>query len=534
MRAGLGLGLLVWIASGGGGGSSALAIGFEEVLQDPSASLGLLIPAAPSCSVQGPDAGTPSPLCTDPVSTVCPRTTSLSPPSISEGSVDPSRSSKAVWQRAYSASQVELAIPDLSRWLLTEVPESRSEYARTVQEMNSMPRGNALAVAARARFAEASQRYRTAMGKYALVLGHVHRETVKLFEAQGITEGQLFNRINGIRDRVASRVRGNPAFPPLASERVSSVQMTTVAQLAPAEGQSMITLEQATALGRMVSQCGSDGLSVNAYYEASTHRMNFCPGYLLDAANSREGLESITFATGHELGHSIDPGVTGRELAGGTASWTSEQVGERDEAVFGSSYRLQTACTSQYASTGLGTLASEIRRVQEKISASESDVQRLESGAGGGKPDSGSADPLLKAKRRLNFRNGQLAQLRANLDRFNLIYPPQPNVVQTHSRELAGDYWGAKALEASLARTGSRAARTRMFVVNLQLFCGTGGLAVDQGDDGLHPSGRYRIEAVMRNPNIRKSLGCPAFRPGDRPWCTFEGPDPQRRDFKAP
>ena len=542
MRLGAGLGILAWIASVGVG-SSALAIGFEEVLQDPTASLGLLSPAAPSCSIPGPDAETPSPLCTEAISTVCPRTNSPSPTAVPAVSIDPNRTAKAIWQRAYADSQAELGIPDLSRWILTEVPASRSEYSRALQEMKSTPSGNALAVAARARFTEVSKRYRTAMGKYALVLSHVHRETMKLFEAQAITEAQLFSRINGIRDLVASRARSNPAFPPLAAERVSTVQMTTVAQLSPAEGQSMITLEQAAALGRMISQCGSDGLSVNAFYEPTTHRMNFCPGYLLDAANSGAGLESIVFATGHELGHSIDPGVTGRDLAiaaraasgeTGSASTTPAPAGEEDEAVFGASYRLQTACTSQYASAGLGTLASEIRRIQEKITASESEVQRLESEAAAGKPGAGSPDPLLKAKRRLNSRKGQLAQLRANSGRFNLLYPPQPNVVQTHSRELAGDYWGSKALEASLVRTGSRAARTRLFIVNLQLFCGTGGVAVDQGDDGLHPSGRYRIEAVLRNPNIRKSLGCPAFRPGDRPWCSFEGPDPQRRDFKAP
>jgi len=91
-------------------------------------------------------------------------------------------------------------------------------------------------------------------------------------------------------------------------------------------------------------------------------------------------------------------------------------------------------------------------------------------------------------------------------------------VVLSHSGELIADQWGIKvtALHAK-AENYSVAETEQMLTDSWAKLCQT-------GDEGIHPTGDFRINSLMRkNPDINNYLNCLGSETNAKPACTFDG-----------
>lgn len=91
-------------------------------------------------------------------------------------------------------------------------------------------------------------------------------------------------------------------------------------------------------------------------------------------------------------------------------------------------------------------------------------------------------------------------------------------VALSHAGELIADQWGiaVTALHAS-AESYSTAEADQMLTDSWAKLCGT-------GDEGIHPTGDFRIGTLMRkNPGIVNYLSCLSTETDTRPACTFNG-----------
>jgi hypothetical protein len=90
-------------------------------------------------------------------------------------------------------------------------------------------------------------------------------------------------------------------------------------------------------------------------------------------------------------------------------------------------------------------------------------------------------------------------------------------VVLSHAGELIADAWGIKVTEIhSRKENYSFAESDSMLVSSWNKLCGT-------GDEGIHPSGDFRIGTLMRvNPEISNLLAC-NNNTITRPACTLSG-----------
>lgn len=90
--------------------------------------------------------------------------------------------------------------------------------------------------------------------------------------------------------------------------------------------------------------------------------------------------------------------------------------------------------------------------------------------------------------------------------------------VNHYMSEISADYWGSEELASFLEKAKSPRQQIRIVQESLEFLCGT-------VDDGSHPSGRFRIEnLVRRNPRIHKALGCKAPKAQQsQPTCTLRG-----------
>ena len=91
-------------------------------------------------------------------------------------------------------------------------------------------------------------------------------------------------------------------------------------------------------------------------------------------------------------------------------------------------------------------------------------------------------------------------------------------VVTSHAGELIADAWGMKALNIhARSQNYSFAETDALLVSSWANLCGT-------GDEGIHPSGDFRIGTSLRtNPDIVDYLACGNAGVSNKPACTFEG-----------
>lgn len=91
-------------------------------------------------------------------------------------------------------------------------------------------------------------------------------------------------------------------------------------------------------------------------------------------------------------------------------------------------------------------------------------------------------------------------------------------VTLSHAGELIADQWGIKvtALHAK-QQLYSFDQTEQMLTDTWAKLCGT-------GDEGIHPTGDFRIGTLMRkNPGINSALSCLSSETDSKPACTFEG-----------
>lgn len=91
-------------------------------------------------------------------------------------------------------------------------------------------------------------------------------------------------------------------------------------------------------------------------------------------------------------------------------------------------------------------------------------------------------------------------------------------VVVSHAGELIADAWGIKVLNIHARKQNYSFAETDTLLTSSWAnLCGT-------GDEGIHPSGDFRIGTSLRtNPGINEYLACNNAGMNNKPACTFEG-----------
>ncbi len=91
-------------------------------------------------------------------------------------------------------------------------------------------------------------------------------------------------------------------------------------------------------------------------------------------------------------------------------------------------------------------------------------------------------------------------------------------VALSHAGELIADQWGLRTTSIYLNEERySSGDAEQMLTDSWAKLCGT-------GDEGIHPTGDFRIGTLMRkNPGINGFLGCNTSETDAKPACTFDG-----------
>jgi hypothetical protein len=91
-------------------------------------------------------------------------------------------------------------------------------------------------------------------------------------------------------------------------------------------------------------------------------------------------------------------------------------------------------------------------------------------------------------------------------------------VTVSHGGELVADAWGLKVLNIHARKQNYTVAETDVLLTNSWTnLC-------DSGDEGIHPSGDFRIGTLLRTqPDITDYLACDNSSVNSKPACTFEG-----------
>lgn len=91
-------------------------------------------------------------------------------------------------------------------------------------------------------------------------------------------------------------------------------------------------------------------------------------------------------------------------------------------------------------------------------------------------------------------------------------------VALSHAGELIADQWGIKVTAIHASQQNYSVDQTeQMLTDSWAKLCNT-------GDEGIHPTGDFRIGSLMRkNPGINSALTCLASETDAKPACTFDG-----------
>ncbi len=108
-------------------------------------------------------------------------------------------------------------------------------------------------------------------------------------------------------------------------------------------------------------------------------------------------------------------------------------------------------------------------------------------------------------------------------DKFCKANVKDPNackekVTLSHAGELIADAWGLKVLGIHAKKQNYSSIETDTLLVNSwSKLCGT-------GDEGIHPSGDFRIGTLLRtNPELSTYMACDNRSVNSKPACTLEG-----------
>lgn len=91
--------------------------------------------------------------------------------------------------------------------------------------------------------------------------------------------------------------------------------------------------------------------------------------------------------------------------------------------------------------------------------------------------------------------------------RLGLALGREPSSVELRADELVADEWGNRVLARVLEKSVGEA-RPTLVVSSLDRLCKDAYGAPYETFGEEHPSGRFRVEQALRNPRIRRALGC--------------------------
>lgn len=122
------------------------------------------------------------------------------------------------------------------------------------------------------------------------------------------------------------------------------------------------------------------------------------------------------------------------------------------------------------------------------------------------------------------LKKNYISEFNSTVDDMNFCWKKSKNqsecdmkIVSSHARELIADQWGIKVLEIHAKAQGYSNSQMESLLINsFARIC-------DSGDEGIHPTGDFRIEGLLRkNPEVSDYLTCNNSR-AKRPSCTFDG-----------
>ena len=119
---------------------------------------------------------------------------------------------------------------------------------------------------------------------------------------------------------------------------------------------------------------------------------------------------------------------------------------------------------------------------------------------------------------------------------FRRAYGPDLDSVDSHLAELNGDYWGTRFLAKKLAESRKDLpGKIAIIRKAIPQFCDSPAidpeiqksfdthiLGVDN-DGGMHPSDRFRVMMILKNPVIRQAMGCQPLPAQIAPFCGLNG-----------
>jgi len=245
-------------------------------------------------------------------------------------------------------------------------------------------------------------------------------------------------------------------------------------------------------------RCGYNGLTSNASYDPSDHVVKVCPGMILAAlAESGGSLESLSGVLAHELGHSID----GRGIP------TPCDSGECN-LDFNYAYQSYLDCIQKhYASDPSQKFISDA----DFASGLKKALPGFEQACAKLPQDSPRAQQLTAMAQQIK----QQANFLTDSNKMN----------DRKRSELAADFYFANEV-ADQMRSMPKEKRVSFIQKAFPMFCASGALdpLLEKffGDaDPSHPPSRFRIEQVLRNPEIRQLLGCTPLKSSEQPWCSL-------------
>ena len=404
-------------------------------------------------------------------------------------------------EKIASTLEAELKEGDLFGKISSNTTTALDQYHAAIQAGDPAAKSKAIAL------------LRESMKSYSLVLNRAQDLILAEFKKLGISEDDLNRRLAMIRKDLADEVGAIPSF----QGKVVGVGTTEIANtLQSAEIVSVrkfkVAAEQEHSFD-FYRHCGIDGLESQAYYIDSDHGFRICPGFLLLVLRSGS-LDGLTFVASHELGHSI--GVERSVLGASNDSKKPPAMVER--------YRPFLKCVEKNFARDFASIAEKGNYILQKgLPALKARLSELK------KAKPLDMDEVIWAKRQIEMAEEKLDEMADTSQAVDRLFPPKASAVEQHALEICADAVAYSELDR-LFTQHPPADPWQVFAAQFRPLCEHDKelyIKLKYGpklEDGMHPTTKYRIEAALRDPGIRKALGCrPLDRPTDPPYCSLEG-----------
>ncbi len=356
------------------------------------------------------------------------------------------------------------------------------------------------------------------MKLYSLVLNRAQDLVMAEFKKLGITEEDFNRRIAAAQKNLADGVADLKSF----QGNNSGIEASTIGNtLQSVEIVTVRKFKDPKEEGNSYSfytACGVDGLEANAYYQDIDNKFRICPGYLLGLLRTGS-LDGLTFVVSHELGHSI----------GVERSVLNAPDDPAKKSVMLARYQPFIKCVDENYSREFSSISDVGNYALQKGGpALKARLKELQNA------NPVDLNEVLQAKRAVESLDLERGETFEDLyDASNTaqrLFSSKPSPVQEHAQELCADAIGYVGLERQLAPMHPPADPWQTFMDQFHPLCERDKSPYRKlkygptGDDGLHPTTKYRIEAALRYPGIRKALGCRSLEPvGGRPFCSLDG-----------